>query len=108
MSDHGTPPPDEGFREFLLHNWPIFSDQFVRITALVPLWGVLQLKVMGLTPGEIACLIQTILTHKCEHSVHKSALKGSSIITPDVSWSSLKNPLGTVCVKSFLLAPHLG
>lgn len=23
MSDHVTPPPDEGFVEFLLHNWPI-------------------------------------------------------------------------------------
>lgn len=58
----------------------------MRTTALVPVWGVLQLKVVGLTLGEIPCLIQTILTHKSEHSVHKSAFKGSSIMSPDGSF----------------------
>lgn len=86
ISDHVTPPPDEGFIELPLHNWPIFNDQFVRTTDLVPVWGVLQLEVVGLTPGETSCLIQTVLIHKSECSVHKSALKGSSIFTPDGSF----------------------
>lgn len=49
-------------------------------------WDVLQLKVVGLTPGETSCLIQTVLIHKSECSVHKSALKGNSVFTPDGSF----------------------
>lgn len=97
-SDHVTPPPDEEFIKLFLPNWPIFSDQFVKTTDLVPVWGVLQLKVVGLTPGETSCLIQTILSHKCECSVHKPAFKGSSVITADGSFLVLANKTSRNCV----------
>lgn len=97
-SDRVTPSPEEEFIKLFLPIWPIFSDQLVETTALVPVWGVLQLKVVGLTPGETSCSIQTILTHKCECSVHKSALKGSSIITPDRSFLVLANKASRNCV----------
>jgi len=88
---------------------PIFIDQVVKTTALVPVWHVPQLKVVGLIAGETACMIQILLTH--ETSVHKGCFERKLYYYSWLRflWSLLTTQLGTLYVKSFLMGwnpPH--